>query len=240
MVSPHRLAELAGALADPTRATMVSALFDGTSRPAGELAALGGVSASTASAHLARLVQLGLVAVEPRGRHRYFRLGSVAVAEAIEALGCVLPPVQVQHSAAQRQVRELRVCYDHLAGRLAVALREALVARRWVREGSGGTAITDEGFRALRNLGLGERLDDTRAGRPLVKTCLDWTERRDHFSGLLGAALASHFIEGGWVKRVRGSRALTLTAKGTAALPSFGLTAPRPAMVAEADAGLHS
>jgi DNA-binding transcriptional ArsR family regulator len=223
MVSPHRLAELAGALADPTRATIVSALFDGTSRPAGELAALGGVSASTASAHLARLLQLGLIAVEPRGRHRYFRLGSPAVAEAIEALGCVLPPVEVQHTPAQRQIRELRVCYDHLAGRLAVALREALLATGWVHDGPEGTGITDEGFRGLRALGLGERLEHARGGRPLVKTCLDWTERRDHFSGLLGAALAAHFLEGGWAKRVLGSRALVLTAKGSAALPRLGL-----------------
>ena len=223
MVSPHRLAELAGALADPTRAMIVSALFDGTSRPAGELAAIGGVSASTASAHLARLVQLGLIAVEPRGRHRYFRLGSPAVAEAIEALGCVLPPVEVQHTPAQRQVRELRVCYDHLAGRLAVMLREALLAIRWVRDGPAGTGITEEGFRGLRELGLGERLEQTHGGRPLVKSCLDWTERRDHFGGLLGAALATHFLEGGWAKRVHGSRALVLTAKGSAALPKLGL-----------------
>jgi DNA-binding transcriptional ArsR family regulator len=218
MVSPHRLAELASALADPTRASMVSALFDGSTRPAGELAAMAGVTPSTASAHLSKLVTLGLLAVEARGRHRYYRLGGVEVAAAIEALGRVLPPVVVRHSSAQRAVRELRLCYDHLAGRLAVALCDALVERRWLRGASGGFAPTRAGRRELEARGL------VAAGSSGAATpCLDWTERRDHLGGPLGAALASQLLEEAWVERIRGSRALRVSTRGQRGLAALGL-----------------
>ena len=181
MFSKHRLAEVAALLADPGRAGMLVALWDGTARPAGELARIAGVSAATASAHLGKLVAGGVLRVEPRGRHRYYRLAGPEVAHALESLARLLPPrpANTALDAAVSPLRAARLCYDHLAGRLGVALSDAMLARGWLALSNGAYTLRPSSQRALARLGVdvaqlgGER-------RPLLRTCLDWTERREH------------------------------------------------------------
>ena len=224
MVSPHRLAEVASMIGDASRAAMLTALLDGSARPAGELAARARVSPATASGHLAMLVRCRLLQVEPLGRHRYYRLADHGVAEALEALGRLLPPPRVPAAEPERlALREARMCYDHLAGRLGVALAGALVARRWLRPAHQGFAPTNAGERGLRGVGI--VLDELRGlRRPLVRVCLDWTERREHIAGALGAAIASQALERGWIARRIGLRAVRVTPAGAEALRThFGL-----------------
>jgi DNA-binding transcriptional ArsR family regulator len=210
------IAFVAGLLADPTRAAMCQALVGGEARPAGELAARTGVSAQTASNHLARLMAGGILRVEQQGRWRYYRLASADVAHAVEALAVVAPPLVNGFpgnglSREARRLREARTCYSHLAGRLGVALADALVAARWIEEGGRHYRITPSGARALRALGIDPR---PRAAEPVARRCLDWTERRPHLAGPLGRALTSLALDRGWVRRVRGTRAVVVTSAG--------------------------
>jgi DNA-binding transcriptional ArsR family regulator len=220
MVSPHRLAEVASLIGDSSRAAMLTALLDGSARPAGELATWARVSPATASGHLARLVRCGLLRVEPLGRHRYYRIADPWVAEALEALGRVLPVHDTQTTDPERlALREARMCYDHIAGRLGVAIAGALVAKRWLSPANEGFLPTPAAERGFRRLGIA--LDELRsARRPLVRVCLDWTERREHVAGALGALITSHALESGWIARRRGVRALRVTQDGVEALRS--------------------
>jgi DNA-binding transcriptional ArsR family regulator len=226
MFSKHRLAEVAALLADSGRAGMVTALWDGSARPAGELARIAGVSAATASVHLGRLVAGGVLRVEPRGRHRYFRLAGPDVAAALEALARVLPPHpgRAAFDAELPPLRRARLCYDHVAGRLGVALSDALLARGWLTLADGAFALRPAGRRGLARLPIDfEALEHGR--RPLLRACLDWTERREHVGGSLGAALAMSLLERDWIRRRRGTRALLVTRAGQRGLAdTFGLT----------------
>jgi DNA-binding transcriptional ArsR family regulator len=214
MFTRHRLAEVAALLGDPGRAGMTTALWDGTARPAGELARIAGVTPATASAHLAKLVAGGLLRVEPRGRHRYYRLAGPQVAHALESLAMLLPP----HTAAEEQgranpLRPARLCYDHVAGRLGVALSDALVARRLVLLRDDAYALPAAGRRWFERFGIAiAPLEQGR--RPLLRSCIDWTERREHLGGALGAGLATHLLERDWIRRERGKRTLIVTADG--------------------------
>jgi DNA-binding transcriptional ArsR family regulator len=210
------IAFVAGLLADPTRAAMCQALVGGETRPAGELAARAGVSAQTASNHLARLMAGGILRVEQQGRWRYYRLASADVAHAVEALAVVAPPLVNGFpgnglSREARRLREARTCYSHLAGRLGVALADALVAARWIEENGRHYRITPSGILALRALGIDPR---PRAAEPPAQRCLDWTERRPHLAGPVGRALTSLALDRGWVRRARGSRAVVVTSAG--------------------------
>ena len=210
------IAFVAGLLADPTRAAMCQALVGGETRPAGELAARAGVSAPTASTHLARLMAGGILRVEQQGRWRYYRLASADVAHAVEALAVVAPLLVNGFpgnglSREARRLREARTCYSHLAGRLGVALADALVAARWIEEDGRHYRITPSGIRALRALGIDPR---PRAAEPPAQRCLDWTERRPHLAGPVGRALTSLALDRGWVRRARGSRAVVVTSTG--------------------------
>ena len=205
------------ALAAPARSTMLNLLVDGSSRPASELAHAAGVRPSTASEHLTALADAGLVAVARRGRQRFYRLADVGVADALETLGRLCPPapvVTLRQSAEAARLARARLCYDHLAGRLGVALTEAMAARGWLGD---ALVLTDAGQAGLSGAGID--VDAARSSRrPTTRACPDWTERREHLAGALGAAVATKFLGAGWVARRSGTRGLVVTDGGQAAL----------------------
>ena len=228
-VSGNTLAEVAALIGDPARANMLQALADGRALTAGELAWHAGVSAQTTSDHLAKLTEAQLIALEKQGRHRYFRLASPQVAEAMEALMLVAANGPKRHRPTgprDEALRAARTCYDHLAGRLAVALADRLSARELIVLSDGAAAITEKGHRFFRDFGLD--LDSGgKSGRPLCRTCLDWSERRSHLAGWLGAALCQKYLELGWIKRGKDSRAATITPRGIEGFrETFGITLP--------------
>lgn len=214
------IAFVASLLADPSRAAMCLALAGGEARPAGELAARVGVSAQTASNHLAKLIAGRLLRVEQQGRWRYYRLAGAEVGHAVEALAVVAPPLPDAvagdgMNGAARRLRDARTCYSHLAGRLGVALADALVAERWLEEDGRRYRVTAIGNRSLRELGIEAR---GRREQPAARRCLDWTERRPHIAGPVGTALATLALERGWIRRLRGTRAVVVTPAGRAQL----------------------
>ncbi|MFI6848367.1 ArsR/SmtB family transcription factor [Kitasatospora sp. NPDC050467] len=223
------LAQLAGLLADPTRAAFCTALLDGRAWTAGELARHAGVAPSTASEHLSRLIAGGLLAEERQGRHRYVRLAGPEAAALIEDL-TVFAETSATATAPARAPRNLRestrlsaeararTCYDHLAGRLGVAVTDAALARGLVADDA-GLAVTERGREWLAGAGieLPARAGHG-GGRPVVRGCLDWTERRTHLGGALGAALCRTALDRAWVERIGSGRALRVTADGDRAL----------------------
>jgi DNA-binding transcriptional ArsR family regulator len=213
-------------LASPARAAMLDALLDGRPLSAGELARVGGIGASTASEHLAELVRGGLVRVSSYGRHRYYALADAGVAQALEALGhiCRATPVRSLRAATEAQaLMYARTCYDHLAGTLGVALHDVLLGRGWLEATPDGYSLTGPGDAALT------RVDVDVAGaaarrRTFARPCLDWTERRPHLAGALGAALTVTFLERGWLERAARRRGLGVTEAGRAGLgEAFGI-----------------
>jgi DNA-binding transcriptional ArsR family regulator len=224
-----RLARIAALMADASRARMLSYLLGGEFASAGELAACAAVSPATASAHLARLLDAGLLACESRGRHRYYRLADAEIAHALEALALVAERgahARAWAAPAQARLREARTCYGHLAGRAGVALLDYLREERWLADiaGDGGPAfaLSDAGAEGLGRWGLeGEswrlRLA-ARGSRRQAYPCLDWSERRDHLAGPLASALLAQFIARGWLRRQPGERALLVTPTGRRSL----------------------
>ncbi|MFE9919517.1 ArsR/SmtB family transcription factor [Micromonospora sp. NPDC005553] len=210
------MAELAALLADGTRAGMCLALLDGRAWTAGELARRAGVAPSTASDHLTRLVRGGLLVEERQGRHRYLRLAGPSVAQLIEDLAGHAPATptptgSLRAATASASLAYARTCYDHLAGRLGVLMYDALLSERRLDRAS-GLALTPDGWAWAA--GLGVPVDVLRvARRPVVRDCLDWTERRPHLAGSLGAALCRRFTELGWISQGIG-RAVRLTPTG--------------------------
>ncbi|MFI7502036.1 ArsR/SmtB family transcription factor [Streptomyces sp. NPDC049687] len=212
------LAALAGLIADETRAVCLLALLDGRAWTAGELARHAGVAASTLSEHLGKLVAGGLLAEERQGRHRYVRLADARVAQLVEDLASRVVPVTsprtLRAANAGSAMARGRTCYDHLAGRLGIAVTDALVARGLLRRHT-GFALTDTGLRWFQGVGI----PLARAGRrPLARACLDWTERRPHLAGAAGAALCRHALDAGWCVRIGSERAVKVTAAGERAL----------------------
>jgi len=214
-------------MGEPARAAMLVALLDGRSLPASELAAIAGVKPPTASAHLAQLVEGGLVTDRRLGRHRYFALAGPDVADAVEAMQRIAPRQAVssyRQSATAERLAEARSCYDHLAGRVALRLADALVAEGAIaplEAGRPGRILPSAGAGTLAmRLGLLEVGADGR--RPAVRGCLDWTERRPHIAGRLGAHLLDAVLTEGWVSRVPGDRSLRVTDAGRAALAALG------------------
>jgi DNA-binding transcriptional ArsR family regulator len=210
------IAAAAALLAEPARAVLVVALTEHEALPASALAAHAGIAPSTASEHLRRLVDGGFVVAKKNGRHRYFSLADPAVAEAVEALAIVAPqpPVRSLREATRSElIREARTCYDHLAGRLGVALAAALERREVVVRRNGGYELARgaEALCADLEIDLAE-LEAQR--RPVVRGCLDWSERELHVAGALGAALTSRFFELGWIRRRKGGRAVEVVDKG--------------------------
>jgi DNA-binding transcriptional ArsR family regulator len=209
-------------LGEPARAEMLDVLLDGLPHPANELARRAGVASSTASEHLSRLLAAGLVVADQRGRERLYRLGSPAVAEALEALARVSAPQPITSLRAGTQAEALRLartCYDHLAGRVGVAVADALVVRRALVLEDESYRVTTRGELLLRRLGVD--VDAARTERrAFARACLDWTERRPHLAGSLGAGLAGAFLARDWVRRRPRDRALIVTDAGREALAS--------------------
>jgi DNA-binding transcriptional ArsR family regulator len=211
------VAETASLIADPARASMLIALVDGRARPAGELAFAAGVTAQTASSHLARLLEGGLVAVEKEGRHRYYRLAGESVAQALEQLAAIRPAGPVRRRAPTAEARELRFarcCYNHLAGALGVAVTRALTERAFIVPAPDKRFdIPPAGADWFSDIGVNmAALRPTRRG--LARQCLDWTEREHHLAGPVGVALMASMCERGWLRRGAASRAIALTPKG--------------------------
>jgi DNA-binding transcriptional ArsR family regulator len=212
------LAALAGLLADRTRASFCLALLDGRAWTAIELARHAGVAASTATEHLNLLVTGGLLAQERQGRHRYVRLADPATAELIENLAAMAPrraaPPSLPAVSRSRALARARTCYDHLAGALGVAITTAMTDRGLL-DWEQGLTLTGDGTAWLAELGI--TLPPARR-RPPVRSCLDWTERRPHLAGTVGAAFCRHAFDSGWVNRIGTSRAIALTDAGQRAL----------------------
>jgi DNA-binding transcriptional ArsR family regulator len=209
-------------LADPGRAKILWALIDGTTRPAGELAFAANLSAQAASAHLAKLVASGLLTSEAQGRHRYFRMASADVADAIEGLASVsvgLHRPRPMHSSRVRkslpsQFLHARTCYDHLAGEAAVQILDGMLKAKWLSPEGRDYRLTSSGERELSALGVDVETARRARRRAFARGCVDLTERRPHLSGALGAALLDLFVTRRWVMRARDSRVVTITPKG--------------------------
>lgn len=211
------IAQLAGALAEPSRLAMLDALMDGRSQPIGALARRIGVSAATASGHLRRLVDERLVLVERDGRSHRVRLAGPEVAQLLESFAA-LAGARVEPGASRtRELRFARTCYDHLAGAVGVAITRGLVERAWLRSADHGFAPAPDLLAWLADHGH-PVADDTRTRRPLSRACLDWSERVPHLAGRLGVALADLALAKQWVVRARDSRAVRLTDRGRIAL----------------------
>jgi DNA-binding transcriptional ArsR family regulator len=217
VIGPN-LAKVAALIGEPARARMLFALMEGREFSASELAYHAGASAQASSAHLAKLVAGGLLSVRSAGRQRLFKLASDRVAEAIETLASIAPVTPISsltQQTAMVRLREARSCYDHLAGRLGVAVTNSLLKRGAIAGGDGGFHLTQEGERIFATLGVDiERLRDRK--RSLVRACMDWTERRWHLAGSIGASLLEHFVEHNWLQRSRLDRSLSVTSIGRA------------------------
>jgi len=209
-------AATASLLGEPTRAIILLKLLGGKALPAGELAFASNVSPQTASGHLARLVEARLVSVERQGRHRYYRLADVEVANAVEALLALMPSyrgdAQRKPAPAVGTIPYARTCYSHLAGWIGVQVLDALQANGYLEPSGDKTfAVTDAGRAWFEQLGVPIPI---RSSSKLARACLDWTARKPHLAGSLGVALYRRMMELGWVVPITGSRAVRVTIKG--------------------------
>jgi DNA-binding transcriptional ArsR family regulator len=235
MKEKHAISSLGYLLADPGRSAILLALLEGRALPAGELARAASISAQSASAHLAKLSQGGLISMRRDGRCRYYKLASPQVANALEALGAIStsrPTAEYITSRVDQSLLMARSCYDHLAGRVGVALTEAMQKQRVIiAEGDRDYRVTARGEDWLGELGL-EVEALRRSKGHLARRCLDWTERRPHVGGALGAVLLQHFLAEGWLARCRESRALRVTPKGRISFVNLGVPSAQAASFA--------
>ena len=233
------IASAAALIADSTRAAILRALLPDRPLAAGELARLAGVSAATASFHLAKLLEGGMITVIRQGRHRYYRLAGHEVAAALEALGLISPGLPVRSLRQSREaaaLAEARTCYDHLAGRAGVELLDGMLRRGLLEEKSGRTdqgdtsslrfEVTGAGTKELGSFGL-NLLQLRRTRRHFAGTCIDWTQRRGHLNGALAAAITSRLFELGWIERGPRRRSVRVTPAGVEGLAgAFGVVLP--------------
>jgi DNA-binding transcriptional ArsR family regulator len=233
MVAAANLVEVAALVGDTARATMLAALMDGRSLTATELAYAAGITRSTASGHLSRLVTAGLLVVNRKRRFAYYRIASPLVARMLEGIKLVAaietPPRHAPRSTRDDAVRFARTCYDHLAGRCGVAVTDALIRRGHIVLSDDGGELTPAGEKFLCTFGV-DLVPPAGSRRMFCQPCLDWSERRYHLRGLVGAALLDRMLALGWFKRERDSRALRLTPAGRAGLAErFGIAFDEPA-----------
>ena len=223
MASNALFAEIAALSGDPGRASMLHALMDGRALTATELARAAGITPQTASGHLQRMTAVGLLSVEKQGRHRYHRLAAPSIAGMLESIMQVaagLEPTGKKLSIGPKDaaLRRARTCYDHFAGQLGVAITDALIGQGHVELTGEAGILSESGIAHLAEIGievepmLAQRTK--RSGRILCRPCLDWSERRPHLGGLVGAAICAHSMEHGWTRRLGGSRAVLVTPKG--------------------------
>ena len=230
VANTNQIARIGLMVGEPARAAMLVALMDGRAHTAGELAEAAGITPHTASGHLAKLASADLLSVARQGRHRYHRLASPEVARLIEdimRLSDVTPPTPRRRQVGPRDaaMRAARTCYDHLAGGLGVAIADALLDRGAIEFDDDAGVVTESGIATLAKTGIRMPARAAKSSRPLCPPCLDWSERRPHVAGKLGAAICAHFLNGGLVKRIGETRALTVTPKGARALRDlFGVT----------------
>ena len=223
MTNTALAAEIAALAGDPGRVGMLHALMDGRALTATELAKAAAVTPQTASGHLACMTTAGLIAVQKQGRHRYHRLASPSVARVLESimhLAAELEPKRKTVAVGPKDaaMRQARTCYDHFAGRLGVALADALIAAGRVELTAEAGIVTDDGLAFLRQVGIDvdalQARRTKRSGRVLCRPCLDWSERRMHLAGAVGAAICTRSLDAGWTRRMPGSRAVGVTPKG--------------------------
>lgn len=215
------IARIGALLGDPARANMLTALMGGQALTAGELAREAGITAQTASGHLARLTDDGLLVRRKQGRSVYFALAGEEVAGLLETLSGVAARAGHQRTRTgprEPALRKARVCYDHLAGELAVGMLESLTARHVIEDREGSLMLGEEGPAFLRAFGV-ELPPPGR--RPLCKACLDWSERRSHLAGSLGAAMLTRIYDLGWARRVAGTRVVAFSAPGLASFEAW-------------------
>jgi DNA-binding transcriptional ArsR family regulator len=225
-VAPQ-IAEVAALVGDPARANILCALLGGRAITAAELAHAANVSPPTASEHLGKLTAARLTVVMKQGRHRYYRLAGPHVGQMLESIMNVAltgPPRFQPRSKADDLMRRARTCYDHIAGALGVGIADQMIARAFVILGDEAGEVTPEGDAFLAELGVGLAAIRTKR-RIFCRPCVDWTERRSHIGGAVGAAIACRCFEMKWIERVGGSRALSITPAGRRGLMStFGLS----------------
>jgi DNA-binding transcriptional ArsR family regulator len=218
IAGPNAMAEVAALVGDPARANILETLLDGRAFTATELAFAAKVGAPTASAHLAKLTEARLITVLKQGRHRYYRLASPVVARMLESIMAVAafetPPRYRPRSTRDEAMLMARTCYDHLAGRLGVAIAAALVERDHLVLGDDAGELTAEGVRFLRAIEIDPTILAYRSPRIFCRPCIDWTERRAHIAGVLGATLTRRYFDLGWIERQRDGRAVSVTARG--------------------------
>jgi DNA-binding transcriptional ArsR family regulator len=221
------ISRIAALIGDPARSNMLLAMLDGRALTAGELAAQAGITKQTASSHLARLLDGGLVAREVQGRHHYYRLGGADVAQALEALLGVSEGrtgTRTRTGPRDPALRKARICYDHLAGELGVLAFDRLVADGVLVRRGGVLGVSKAGWTRLGEIGVTEE-GLAKSRRPVCKDCLDWSMRRHHLAGQVGAALLVRMFERKWAKRMAGTRVIQFTPSGEAALRTW-LRAP--------------
>lgn len=216
MIPEPNLSTIAALIGDPARATILSALLSGQALPASDLAYRAHITPQTASSHLAKLVDGGLLDVTRTGRHRYYRLKNAEVAHALEILTSLAAPPRLKtprDSAAYDALCFARTCYDHLAGQMGVALTQALIDKGIVTADDQSYVLTEAGTQWLVSWNIEE--EALRQGRRLfARPCVDWSERRDHMAGALGSAITKQLFEKGWIMRLPGHRAVRVTDVG--------------------------
>lgn len=217
------MASIGALVGAPARANILSALFDGRALTATELAYIAGVSPQTTSSHLAKLVDARLLVAETHGRHRYYRLAGPEIAEALEPLALIVAHRPVPSRGRSRELEALhdaRMCYDHLAGRLGVAITDSLIRQKQIEAVDRDFRVTRRGVRLFQELGID--LDRVKAERRVfARQCLDWSERRPHMAGAAAAALAAAFLERGWITRARKGRQVFVSDSGRSAFAQF-------------------
>jgi DNA-binding transcriptional ArsR family regulator len=223
MIVEPDVSRIARTIGDPTRIRMLTLLMEGRALTAKELAHGTSVKPATATAHLRRLLADALVVSTPQGRHKYFRLASPQVAQCVEALLVVAVPAKAAPATPPHPIQQARFCYDHLAGRLSILITEALLKRDLLRLNGKSFVVTGRGERWFAKFGID--LPALAGGRrKFAYACLDWSERKDHLGGALGAAVAQRMLEAGWLRRRPGTRIATVTRLGGDALGShFGI-----------------
>ncbi|WP_166921777.1 ArsR/SmtB family transcription factor [Flavobacterium poyangense] len=207
--------KIASLIGDPTRAAIMWSLLDGKAFTATELSITANTSPQNISMHLAKLLDAGLLYVEKQGRHKYYRFSNKEVAYAIEAMASLVPPVTVQKKNSEKHspIKHCRTCYDHLAGKIGVAVAESLLEQNIILNSDAKLEVSSKGVKWFSDFGID--IDEVKKQRRIfLKPCLDWSERKNHIAGSLGALLLDKMLADDWLRRTKDSRAIQITGKG--------------------------